>query len=114
MALVMVLLSNFLTMDFTLFLEGLILEWLEQRVTLEKVQEWYGALKEQIESLRHFPKRYPLALENGLWGKEEIRQLLFLKYPSTYHVLFMVERDIIQIPNTRHGKRRFLHEKDLF
>jgi len=90
----------------------LILEWLEQQVTLEKVQELYGSLKEQIESLRHFPKRCPLAPENGLWGKEEIRQLLFLKYPSPYRVLFIVEGDIIQILNIRHGKRRFLYEEN--
>ena len=91
---------------------ALILEWLEQQVTLEKVQEWYGSLKEQIESLQHFLRRCPLAPENGLWGKEEIRQLLFLKYPSPYRVLFIVERDVIQILNIRHGKRRFLYEED--
>ena len=89
-----------------------ILEWLEQQVELEKVQEWYGSLKEQIESLQHFPKRFRLAPENGLWGKEEIRQLLSLKYPSPYRVLFTVEGDTIQILNIRHGKRRFLYEDD--
>ena len=89
-----------------------VLEWLEQKITLKKVQEWYGSLKEQIESLRHFPKRCPLAPENGFLGKEEIRQLLFSKYPSPYRVLFTVKGDTIQILNIRHGKRRFLYEED--
>ena len=89
-----------------------ILEWLEQEVSVEKVKEWYGALKEQIESLNYLPKRCPLAPENGLWGKEEIRQFLFLKYSSPYRVLFTVKGDVVQILNIRHGKRRFLHEEE--
>ena len=88
----------------------LILEWLKQKVPMEKVKEWYNSLKGQIESLRHLPKRCPLAPENGLWGKEEIRQLLFVKYPSVYRVLFTVNKDAVQILNIRHGKRKFLHE----
>ena len=88
----------------------LTLEWLKQKVPMEKVKEWYHSFKEQIESLRHLPKRCPLAPENGLWGKEEIRQLLFVKYPSVYRVLFTVNEDTVQILNIRHGKRRFLHE----
>ena len=87
-----------------------ILGWLEQEVPLEKVKEWYTCLKEQIESLSQIPKRCPLAPENGLWGKKEIRQLLFLNYPSTYRVLFTVKGNTLQILNIRHGKRRFLHE----
>ena len=52
---------------------------------------YHGSLRGQVESLRHFPKRCLLAPENGFFGKEEIRQLLFLKYPSPYRVLFTVE-----------------------
>ena len=89
-----------------------ILEWLEQVVSVEKVKEWYSSLKEQIESLKYLPKRCPLAPENSLWGKEEIRQLLFLKYPSHYRVLFTIKGDTIQILHIRHGKRWFLHEEE--
>ena len=89
-----------------------ILEWLEQEAPLEKAKEWYSSLKEQIESLSHFPKRCSLAPENGLWGDEEIRHLLFLKYPSTYRVLFTIKKNTVKILNIRHGKRQFLYEKE--
>jgi plasmid stabilization system protein ParE len=86
-----------------------ILNWLEKEAP-EKVSEWYAAIKAEISSLSRMPKRCPLAPENGLWGQDEVRQLLFQSYPSKYRVLFSVNQNVVQLLNIRHGARRYLHE----
>ena len=86
------------------------LEWLSDNAP-DKVGEWYAAIKTSIRSLSSLPERCPYAPENGLWGEEELRQLLFQKYPSTYRIIFTVRMGTVQILNIRHGARRFLHEE---
>ena len=86
-----------------------ILQWLEQEAP-EKVAEWYSAIKAEIKTLSQMPERCPIAPENGLWGEEELRQLLFQNYPSQYRILFYVNQSSVHILNIRHGSRRFLHE----
>jgi len=86
-----------------------ILEWLENEAP-GKVSEWYGSIKSDIQSLSQMPKRCPLAPENGLWAEEELRQLLFQQYPSTFRIIFYVKGDRVHILNIRHGARRYLHE----
>jgi len=49
-------------------------------------------------------------LENGLWGKKTIRQLLFTGYSSKYRILFTIEAQQVRILNIRHGARRWMHE----
>lgn len=87
-----------------------ILEWLEQEAP-EKVAEWYLAIKTEIMTLRTMPERCLRAPENGLWGEEELRQLLFQKYPSKYRIIFYLSKNSVRILNIRHGARRFLHEE---
>ncbi len=89
---------------------GEIVAWLDERAP-EKVPEWILSLKAEIESLRTFPQRCPLAPENGLWGKEELRQLLFQEYPSNHRIIFTIHERTIRILNIRHGARRYLHEE---
>lgn len=86
-----------------------ILQWLEQEAPA-KVSEWYAAIKAEIQTLRQMPERCPVAPENGLWGEEELRQLLFQNYPSKYRIIFHVSGNSVHILNIRHGARRFLHE----
>ncbi|MGJ8694675.1 MAG: type II toxin-antitoxin system RelE/ParE family toxin [Verrucomicrobiaceae bacterium] len=77
----------------------------------EKVAEWYEAIKTHIETLRQLPEAHPLAPENGLWGNEELRQLLFQAFPSKYRIIFSVNKKTVQILSIRHGSRRFLYEE---
>ena len=77
-----------------------------------KAVEWYQALREKIQSLSTMPERCPLAPESGLWGSEELRQLLFDDYPSVYRIIFTVTEDEVRILNIRHGARRYLHEEE--
>ncbi|HQZ29749.1 MAG: type II toxin-antitoxin system RelE/ParE family toxin [Verrucomicrobiales bacterium] len=87
-----------------------ILEWLEEEAP-GKVSEWYVAIKETIQTLSEMPERCPRAPENGLWGDEELRQLLFQNYPSKYRIIYCVSGNFVRILNIRHGARRFLHEE---
>ncbi len=77
----------------------------------EKVGEWYAAIKASMQTLSHLPERCPYAPENGLWGEEELRQLLFQDYPSKYRIIFTVGKNSVRILNIRHGARRLLHEE---
>ena len=79
----------------------------------EKVPEWYAANKAHIQTLNHLPERCPHAPENGPWGKEELRQLLFQNYPSKYRIIFTISKRQVQILNIRHSARRYLHEDEL-
>ena len=87
-----------------------ILQWLEQEAPA-KVFEWYAAIKAEIQTLSQMPERCPIAPENGLWGEEELRQLLFQNYPSKYRIFFHVSVNSVHILSIRHGARRFLHEE---
>ena len=88
-----------------------ILEWLS-RDAPEKVPEWYAAIKAHIQTLSQLPERCPHAPENGLWGKDELRQLLFQNYTSKYRIIFTVSSSSVLILNIRHGARRYLHDKE--
>lgn len=87
-----------------------VLQWLEKEAP-EKVSEWYATIKEEICKLSQMPERCPKAPENGLWGDEELRQLLFQAYPSKYRIIFHVHDRSVLILNIRHGARRYLHEE---
>lgn len=86
-----------------------ILEWLREEAP-EKLAEWYEAIKVHIKTLSHLPEAHPYAPENGLWGTEKLRQLLFQAYPSKYRIIYTVSSDTVKILNIRHGARKFLHE----
>lgn len=83
-----------------------ILQWLAQEAP-DKVSDWYSDFKAEIGTLSQLPERCPKAPENGLWGEEKLRQLLFQNYPSKYRILFHVSQTTVHILNIRHGARRF-------
>lgn len=85
------------------------LSWLSENAP-EKVSEWVAAIKGSIQTLSALPERCPYAPENGLWGEEGLRQLLFQEYPSKYRIIFTVRGQTVQILSIRHGARRFLYE----
>ncbi len=87
-----------------------IVVWLNDKAP-EKVAEWIKTLKADIITLQSMPERCPYAPENGLWGDEELRQLLFQQYPSQYRVIFTIHKDTVRILNIRHSARRYLHEE---
>ncbi len=88
-----------------------ILRWLSEQ-TPEKVSEWYAAIKTRIQTLSRLPERCPHAPENGLWGNEKLRQLLFQDYPSKYRIIFTITKSSVHLLNIRHGARRYLHEAE--
>ena len=86
-----------------------ILTWLSAEAP-PCVEPWFNDIQAKIDSLCHLPNRCRLAPENGRWGAEVIRQLLFAGYSSKYRILFTVADDEVRILNIRHGARRYLHE----
>ena len=86
------------------------LAWLAEEAP-EKVAEWYESIKAHIKTLKLLPEAHPLAPENGLWGTEELRQLLFQAYPSKYRIIYTLKDDTVQILSIRHGATRFLYEE---
>lgn len=56
--------------------------WIAEKVSAGKASEWIDSLFDTIDTLTEMPERCPLAPENGKWGPEELRQLLFQNYPS--------------------------------
>ncbi len=86
-----------------------VLGWLLEKAP-HKVSEWLDKLHETIGSLSEMPERCPLAPENGRWGPEQLRQLLFDEYPSKYRILYVIIDDTVHILQVRHGARRWMHE----
>lgn len=87
------------------------LEWLAAHTPVN-LSEWLAALKADINTLSQLPERCPYAPENGLWGEEELRQLVFQRYASKYRVIYSVCENTVQILSIRHGSRRYLHDED--
>jgi plasmid stabilization system protein ParE len=88
-----------------------ILTWLSREAP-EKVPEWYAAIKIRIQTLSHLPEHCPYAAENGLWGNDELRQLLFEDYPPNYRIIFTISKSRVRILNICHGARHYLHEEE--
>ncbi len=77
----------------------------------EKISEWLKSLRMDIDTLKILPERCPYAPENGLWGDEELRQLLFQRYPSKYRVIFTLSELTVRVLHIRHGAKRYLYEE---
>jgi toxin ParE1/3/4 len=87
-----------------------VVSWLNEQAP-EKIAAWVMSLRADIDTLQRMPERCPYAPENGLWGDEVLRQLLFQQYPSKYRVIFTIHKNTVRILNIRHGARRYLHEE---
>lgn len=87
-----------------------VVAWLNEQAP-EMVAEWITALRADINTLQLMPERCPYAPENGLWGDEQLRQLLFQKYPSQYRIIFTIHKNTVRILNIRHSARRYLCEE---
>ncbi|MDD2325704.1 MAG: type II toxin-antitoxin system RelE/ParE family toxin [Alphaproteobacteria bacterium] len=57
-------------------------------------------LRKACESLKAFPKRCPVAFENGLGGLE-LRHLIF----DSYRIIFTVQDKTVHILDIRHAAR---------
>ncbi len=88
----------------------IILAWLDDNAP-EKISEWLKSLRMDIDTLKILPERCPYAPENGLWGDEELRQLLFQRYPSKYRVIFTLSELTVRVLHIRHGAKRYLYEE---
>lgn len=74
----------------------------------ENAPRWRAGLLEAAATLETFPKRCPVAPENGPF-EFEIRQLLY----GRYRLLFTVRDDTVVILHVRHGAREWMKADEL-
>ena len=80
--------------------------WMVTNVSAESATLWYLDIYGAMDSLKDFPARCGLAIENEFF-KEEIRQLICGKY----RILFEIDRETVRVLHVRHSARRPLKPK---
>jgi plasmid stabilization system protein ParE len=80
--------------------------WMVTNTSPENAVLWYLEIYGAMDSLRNFPARCGLALENRFF-KEEIRQLICGKY----RILFEIDGETVRVLHVRHSSRRPLKAK---
>jgi len=77
--------------------------------TSERGAAWFNDLAEEIYSLERFPERGAV-----IPGTRKLRHLLFGKKPSTYRIIYAVDKrnDVVNILHIRHGARAVLSTKE--
>jgi plasmid stabilization system protein ParE len=73
---------------------------------------WFNRFVAAIEAIADSPKRYSLAREGQLIGRE-IRQLLFGKRRGVRRVLFLIESDTVRVLCIRHIAQRDMSADEL-
>jgi plasmid stabilization system protein ParE len=79
--------------------------------------QWFRGLMDAIAQLQDKPRRFPLALEQDIFG-EEVRQFPYGKGRSRYRVLFSIvepttAEPTIYILHIRHAAQSLLTPEDL-
>jgi len=80
--------------------------WIARR-SPQRAEVWLDGALDLIETLADFPRRCPLAPEDGD-SDVEIRQLMY----GDYRILFTVDDQIVTVFHVRHGARRPLPPDD--
>jgi toxin ParE1/3/4 len=70
---------------------------------------WFNDLAREIYSLERFPERGAVIPES-----KKLRQLLFGKKPSTYRIIYAVDKrkHLVSVLHIRHGARAALSTKE--
>lgn len=84
--------------------------WL-QKESPTRAQKWLDEIQIAIQSLSQLPLRCSIAPENKIFH-QEVRRLLFGKYPGIYRILFFIQEDIVYVSHVRHRARRPLENWD--
>ena len=80
--------------------------WMVKNTSPKSAALWYLDIYGAMESLKNFPARCGLALENHFF-KEEIRQLICGKY----RILFEIDGETVRVLHVRHSARKPLKPK---
>jgi len=80
--------------------------WMVTNISPESATVWYLDIHGAMDSLRDFPFRCGLAIENQFF-KEEIRQLICGKY----RILFEIDGETVRVLHVRHSARKPLKPK---
>ena len=77
------------------------LRWMVTNISPESATLWYLDIYGAMDSLKNFPARCGLALENQFF-KEEIRQLICGKY----RILFEIDDETVRVLHVGHAARK--------
>jgi|SRR5581483_1363815 len=80
--------------------------WMARNISPKSATLWYLDIYAALDSLKEFPARCGLAVENQFF-KEEIRQLICGKY----RILFEIDGMTVHILHVRHSARKPLKPK---
>lgn len=75
-------------------------------------KRWYEQLMSKIDTLENNPQRCSLAAESQEL-ELELRELLFGRRLGVYRILFIVDRNVVQVLRIRHAMRDSLSPADL-
>lgn len=80
--------------------------WMVENISPAYAERWYQELFQQIDTLKKFPARCPVAPESGKFP-EEVRELIFgkRKHKNKYRILFSIRRESVAILYVYHGSR---------
>jgi plasmid stabilization system protein ParE len=85
--------------------------WIEdQSRSPARALRWVRGLRAKIETLKTYPKRYPVDPDSDVYG-EEVRVLLYGKRQGIYRVLDAIRGDTVHVLAGRHSARRSLAEE---
>lgn len=88
-----------------------VVEWIAED-SESAARQWYGRVREAIQTLERFPERCPLAPESGFVSRE-IRQLLHGTRRNMYRILFTLEGKNVHVLHIRHAARDWVGPDDL-
>ncbi len=80
--------------------------WMVTNISPESATLWYLDIYGAMDSLKDFPARCGLAIENQFF-KEEIRQLICGKY----RILFEIDDETVRVLHVRHAARKPIKPK---
>lgn len=84
--------------------------WIAERNESAAIR-WFNGIIEVVDTLKRFPERCPLALENDFF-EQEIRQILYGKRQHKYRILFTMGGANVFVLHVRHGARSALGQDE--
>jgi plasmid stabilization system protein ParE len=83
--------------------------WMAENISPAYAEQWYQGLFRQIETLKRYPHRCPVAPESGRFT-EEIRELIYGKrtHKNKYRIIFTIRQDLVVILYVYHSSRKEL------
>ena len=88
-------------------------DWWADRHSVEQAIRWSDAIYDQLETLREFPERHPLAAENDEFPYEIREKLVGLGSRLGYRAVFTTKDDVVFVLTLRAAEEDRLKSTDV-